>query len=141
MLNIPRDILQDWEVLVVEDDPINMDVACRILKNYGAKVSTATNGQEALERLQTYRPRFILCDLSMPIMDGWQLIEMLKQERDLATIPIFALTAHAMIGDREKALNAGFHNYMTKPFTAKTFMQNLMILIEEFPNYHDQYAS
>ena len=135
MSNIPRDILQGWDVLVIEDDPINMDVACRILKAYSANVFTATNGQEALNILQTLRPRFILCDLSMPIMDGWQLIENLKQERDLSSIPIFALTAHAMIGDREKALNAGFHNYMTKPFTAKTFMQNLMVLVEDIPSF------
>lgn len=135
MSNIARDILRGKDVLIVEDDPMSLDVAQRILKAYGASVLTAINGEEALTRLEEKRPHFILCDLSMPIMDGWQLIKCLKEDRNLATIPIFALTAHAMIGDREKALSAGFHNYLTKPFTVGTFMENLMSILVDMPDF------
>lgn len=130
MTTYPRDILQDWDVLVVEDDPVSMDIATRILKAHGARVYTATNGEHALTALEQVTPRFILSDLSMPMMDGWELIDRLRQDSRYSDVPIFALTAHAMIGDREKAIAAGFHNYMTKPFTVETFMQQLLRLLE-----------
>jgi CheY-like chemotaxis protein len=69
----------------------------------------------------------------MPVMDGWALVEELKQDRGLSTIPAIALTAHAMIGDRERAINAGFHNYLTKPLTPATFMRDLVRLLTDIP--------
>jgi len=130
---IRRDILKDWEVLVVEDDPDSMDVATLILQFYGAKVYSAHNGQEALTMLATLRPRFIISDLSMPVMSGWDLIDRLKRDRRLMDIPAIALTAHAMVGDREKAIAAGFYNYLTKPLTAMTFMHDLLALLIDIP--------
>lgn len=136
MNDVPRDLLSNWDVLVVEDDPNSLEIAQFILKAYGATVYTAENGADALAQLKVCEPQFILCDLSMPVMDGWELIKILKKDRELSQIPVFALTAHAMIGDREKALLAGFHNYMTKPFSVKTFIGNLVVLLEGVPEFN-----
>lgn len=136
MSNVPRNLLLNWDVLIVEDDFKSLDIADRILSGYGANVYVASNGEDALIYLEVIQPRFILSDLSMPVMDGWQLIEKLKHNPKWADIPIFALTAHAMIGDREKALSAGFHNYMTKPFTVETFIDKLVTLLEGVPGFN-----
>jgi CheY-like chemotaxis protein len=130
---ISKDVLKDWDVLVIDDDPMSLQVAAMLLKHHGARVHTATNGKEGLEAARTLHPRFIISDLSMPIMDGWSLVEELKLDRGLATIPAIALTAHAMIGDRERAINAGFHNYLTKPLTPATFMRDLLRLLTDIP--------
>lgn len=132
---ISKDILKDWNVLVVEDEPDSQEVAVRLLSYYGAKIATAQNGVEALEKIRDFHPRFIISDLSMPDLDGWGLLYELKLHRDTAEIPIFALTAHAMVGDRERAIAAGFNNYLTKPLTPSTFMQELLVLLEAVPEF------
>jgi CheY-like chemotaxis protein len=135
-LNPPnRGVLYGWEVVVVDDDPGSLEVARILLDFYGANVSTAVNGQEGLDLICTVRPRFIVTDLSMPVMDGWELIKRLKADPALAPIPIIALTAHAMVGDREKAIAAGCHNYMSKPLTPSTFMQDLLQLLIIIPEF------
>lgn len=131
MSEYPQNVLEDWNVLVVEDDPISMDIVRRILSAYGARVYYAVNGKNALDILERIDPQFILSDLSMPIMDGWHFIEAVRADPRYTDLPVFALTAHAMNGDREKAISAGFHNYMTKPFTVETFMDDLMSLLDE----------
>lgn len=138
---IAKGILKNWKVLVVEDEPDSLEVAVRILKYYGAELATATNGQEALEVLKNFSPKFIISDLSMPTMDGWALLYELQQQRETAEIPVFALTAHAMLGDRERALAAGFSNYLTKPLTPATFMQQLVAILELVPEFADQMQS
>lgn len=132
---IPRTILKDWVVLVVDDEADSLEVATRILRHYGAVVHTATNGQEGLEVVRTIRPRFIISDLSMPIMDGWGMLDALKRERETLDIPVIALTAHAMTGDRERAIMAGFHNYLTKPLTPATFLRDLLNLLTDIPAF------
>ena len=87
MNNVPRDLLSNWDVLVVEDDPNSLEIAQFILKAYGATVYTAENGADALAQLKVCEPKFILCDLSMPVMDGWELIQILKKDRELSQIP------------------------------------------------------
>lgn len=130
---ISRTILKDWDVLVVDDEPDSLEVATRILRHYGAKVTTATNGQEGLEVVKSLRPRFVISDLSMPTMDGWEMLNAIKEERTTLDIPVIALTAHAMAGDRERAIMAGFHNYLTKPLTPATFMKDLLHLLMDIP--------
>lgn len=131
---ISREILKNWKVLVVDDEPDSLEVAIRLLKFHGATVFSATNGLEGLEVARHSKPDFILSDLSMPQLDGWGMLYELKNDRATMDIPIFALTAHAMIGDRERAINAGFHNYLTKPLTPATFMTNLLLLLEDIPH-------
>ncbi|MFW5691412.1 MAG: response regulator [Chloroflexota bacterium] len=133
MQHIPQDLLNGWDVVVVDDEEDSLEVAEIILLEYGASVYTATNGVEALDVVRRVRPRFIISDLSMPMMDGWGFISALKTDRTLAGIPVIALTAHAMVGDRERAIAAGFHNYLTKPLTIETFMADLVKLLVDIP--------
>lgn len=129
-----RDVLNAWDVLVVDDDPKSLDVASRILSHYGAKVHQANNGQEALNLLDTLKPKFIVSDLSMPVMDGWQLMSRLRDNPNLAAIPVIALTAHAMIGDQERVGAAGFRGYLSKPISPATFITDLLSILKDVPN-------
>jgi CheY-like chemotaxis protein len=133
MSQISRDALKDWKVLLVDDEPDSLEVASRVLKHYGATLYTATNGLEALDVLRTITPTLIVSDISMPEMDGWGLIAHIKNDRRTMDIPCIALTAHAMVGDRERAIASGFHNHLTKPLTPATFMRDLMNLLVNIP--------
>ncbi len=133
MNEIPYDLLAGWDIVVIDDEEDSLMVAQVILTSYGANLSTATNGEEGLQVIQEVRPRFVISDLSMPVLDGWGVIQAMKKDPHLADIPVIALTAHAMVGDRERAIAAGFHNYLTKPLTVETFMQDLVNLIVNIP--------
>lgn len=133
MSNIPMDLLQGWDIVVIDDEPDSLEVARYILDFYGANVHTATNGMEGVALVEKVRPRFVISDLSMPEMDGWEFLSELKAALSTRDIPVIALTAHAMRGDRERALAAGFHNYLTKPLTVTTFMDQLMVLLLDIP--------
>jgi CheY-like chemotaxis protein len=135
---VARDILNGWKVLVVDDDENSLLVASLILSHHGATVFTASNGEEGLEVAKANRPRFIISDLSMPRMDGWTMIDRLKHDRALCEIPVIALTAHAMVGDRERAIAAGCHNYLTKPLTPANFMTDLLRLLVDIPELSAQ---
>jgi CheY-like chemotaxis protein len=137
---LPRDTLAGWKIVVIDDEMDSSDVASRILRFYGAEVSTAINGQAGLELIRIVRPRLVICDLSMPGLDGWGMIQNLKNERELANIPAIALTAHVMPGDREKALAAGFHNYLSKPLSPLTFVRDLLALLVDLPQFPELVA-
>ena len=130
---IPPDLLSGWDVVVIDDEEDSLEVAEIILLEYGANVHTASDGAEGLKVVKEVRPRFVISDLSMPHMDGWAFISGLKEDPATIDIPVIALTAHAMIGDRERAIAAGFHNYLTKPLTVNTFMQDLVRLLVDIP--------
>jgi CheY-like chemotaxis protein len=132
MRAIPK-LLKDWDVLVVDDEIDSLEVASRLMRLAGANVVTATNGKEALELVSKVKPRFILTDLSMPVMDGWELLHQLKQERETLDIPVIALTAHAMSGDRDRAIAAGFHNHISKPLDPTKFVKQLVNLLIDIP--------
>ena len=87
--------------------------------------------------MERVKPRFVISDLSMPEMDGWEFLSALKSTVYTQDIPVIALTAHAMKGDRERAMAAGFHNYLTKPLTATTFMDELLTLLLDIPQLSD----
>lgn len=133
MENIPRDLLTGWDVVVMDDEEDSLEVAEIILFEYGANVHTASDGKEGLDVVRKVKPRFVISDLSMPEMDGWDFIDAVQKDATLAEIPVIALTAHAMVGDRERAIAAGFHNYLTKPLTAQTFMADLVKLLIDIP--------
>lgn len=130
---VSKNALLDWDVLVVDDDAMSLQVANIILSYHGVKVHTARDGQEGLQAVKSVRPKFIISDLSMPVLDGWGMIAQLKNDPSTVAIPIIALTAHAMNGDKERAMLAGCHNYLTKPLTPSTFMRELMRLLEDIP--------
>lgn len=132
-MQIPGDLLEGWDIVVIDDEEDSLEVAEIILLEYGANVYTASNGRQGLKIVAKSMPRFVISDLSMPEMDGWGFISELKANPDLANIPVIALTAHAMLGDRERAITAGFHNYLTKPLTVDTFMSDLVKLLIDIP--------
>jgi CheY-like chemotaxis protein len=130
---LPQETLKGWIVLVVDDDPDSLNIVEALTTYYGANTHIAINGHQGLELARQLRPTIIITDLSMPVMDGWKMIEKLKNDRTTAEIPIIALTAHAMIGDRERAIAAGCHNYLSKPLMPDTFINDLLALLVEIP--------
>ncbi len=127
---IPSNVLEGWVVVVVEDEPDSFDVARLLLEMYGAQVIGARNGVEGIELIKKHRPNFVIRDLSMPEMSGWELINALKQgERALSEIPVIALTAHAMRHDRRHAIEAGFHNFITKPLQPENFISEVIAIL------------
>ena len=132
---LPRDLLTGWCILVVDDEPDALEVVGRILRHFGATVHTASDGEEGFSLAKQLKDelKFIISDLSMPVLDGWGLLYEVRNHPDTKHIPLIALTAHAMPGDQERALGAGFHNYISKPFTAESFIRDLMRLFIETP--------
>ena len=102
-------------VLLVEDHEEISDFLSRRLKRRGHEVSLATNGQEAVDKARIERPEIILLDMNLPILDGWTAAGLIKSSTVGARVPIIALTAHAMAGDRDKAIAAGCDDYHPKP--------------------------
>ena len=103
-------------ILVVEDEADLRAGICHNLEVEGFKVLSASNGREGLDQIAAHSPDLVLLDLSMPRLNGWDLLQLLKAGAVTATIPVVACTAHAMGGDRERALAAGFDAYLAKPY-------------------------
>jgi CheY-like chemotaxis protein len=114
-----------WTVVIVEDDPDNLGVPLKILTHHGATVHSATDGLEGLQLLDEVTPTLILMDLSMPNMDGWAMLKKVRNNPAVAHIPVIAVTAHAMQGDEERALAAGFDGYISKPYRLATFLNEV----------------
>lgn len=133
MLKRFKDQLRGRVVLVVEDEPDGLEVAARLLLLAGATVLTAANGRQGLEIVAARRPDFIVVDLSMPVMDGWEMQCELKGNPDTASIPVIALTAHAMQSIKEQVLAAGFAAYISKPLDPKRFLAQVLQITEDFP--------
>lgn len=112
-------------ILVVEDNRDNMTLIVDILTSLDYGVIQATDGQSGVEKAQAEKPDLILMDLSLPKMDGWEATTTLKGDAATSDIPIIALTAHAMIGDKEKAIEAGCDDYLSKPLDLTVLMQKL----------------
>ncbi|XWX05180.1 response regulator [Aggregatilineales bacterium SYSU G02658] len=123
---------KDWTALIVDDEPDNVGVARKVLNYGGAKVYVARNGLEGLALLEDVRPTFVLLDLSMPEMDGWEMFRLMKADDSLASIPVIALTAHAMAGDKEKVIETGFNGYIAKPFRISSFMDEIQKCLDEY---------
>ncbi len=121
----------NWIVLIVDDEPDNLAVAKKVLEFSGATVHTAANGIEGLKVTRDIDPTFILLDLSMPEMDGWEMQQALRNDPTTDHIPVIALTAHAMTGDRHKVMEAGFDGYIAKPFRLSTFMSEIVRCFRE----------
>ena len=103
------------KILLVEDNEMNRDMLSRRLQRRGYDVIVAVDGREGIEKAEAEKPDLILMDLSLPVLDGWEATRRLKASDDTKSIPVIALSAHAMTGDREKALDAGCDDYDTKP--------------------------
>lgn len=112
-------------VLIVEDNEDNLRLILDVLGSQDLDVITATDGDQGVALAQQERPNLILMDLSLPRMDGWTATRIIKADEALRHIPIIALTAHAMVGDKERALQAGCDDYLSKPLNLKELAQKL----------------
>ncbi len=112
-------------ILVVEDNPDNRTLITDILSAMEYDVIEAIDGEQGVEKAAAERPDLILMDLSLPHMDGWTAAGTIKANLELASIPIIALTAHAMVGDKEKALAAGCDDYISKPIDLRELQAKL----------------
>jgi two-component system cell cycle response regulator DivK len=103
------------KVLIVEDNQDSRELVVKILKNKGYQLIEAVDGEEAIEKASSEKPHLILMDISIPKLNGFEVTKRLKEQEDFKNIPIVALTAHAMKGDREKFISIGFEGYIAKP--------------------------
>ena len=113
------------KILLVEDNEMNRDMLSRRLKKKGYDVVMAFDGQRGVEMASEENPDIILLDMSLPVMDGWEAAQHLKASDQTKSIPVIALTAHAMAGDRDKALGAGCDDYDTKPVDIKRLLEKI----------------
>jgi CheY-like chemotaxis protein len=120
------------KILIVEDNELNLDMLVRRLARKGYEVVSAVDGEQGLSMAMTEKPDLILMDMSLPGMDGWEATRQIKANPVTQPIPVIALTAHAMVGDREKALRAGCDDYDTKPVEFQRLlekMENLLVKV------------
>ena len=110
------------KILIVEDNELNRDMLSRRLMRKGFEVVMAEDGQKGVDMSISENPDLIIMDLSLPVMDGWEATSTIKNSEETKKIPIIVLTAHAMAGDREKALEAGADEYDTKPIEFKRLL-------------------
>lgn len=118
-------------ILVVEDNPVNMELARDLLTVAGYKVLEATTAEAGLALAKEAKPSLILMDIGLPGMDGLEATRRLKQDPDTAAIPVMCLTSHAMMGDEDRAREAGCDDYMTKPLDTRTFAARVASIIQE----------
>jgi CheY-like chemotaxis protein len=113
------------KLLLIEDNEMNRDMLSRRLIKKGFEVVMAVDGKQGLDMVTSETPELILLDMSLPVMDGWEVAGHLKADDKLKNIPVIALTAHAMAGDRGKALDAGCDEYETKPIEIKRLLEKI----------------
>jgi two-component system cell cycle response regulator DivK len=116
-------------ILLVEDSEMNWDMLSRRLRRKGYEVLVATDGKQGVDMALSEAPDLILMDMSLPVMDGWEATRRIKEAPETQAIPIIALTAHAMAGDREQALEAGCDDYDTKPIDLRRLLQKMQALL------------
>jgi two-component system cell cycle response regulator DivK len=117
------------KLLLVEDNEMNRDMLSRRLERRGYEVLVAEDGERGLALARDELPQLILMDMSLPVLDGWEASRMLKADRATSRIPIIALTAHAMAGDRERALSVGCEDYDTKPIELNRLLEKIERLL------------
>jgi CheY-like chemotaxis protein len=118
------------KILLVEDNEMNRDMLSRRLVRNGFDIVMAVNGQEGLDLASSENPDLILLDMSLPIVDGWEAARRLKADATTAKIPVIALTAHAMVQDKEKALAAGCDDFDTKPVELPRLLEKINSLLQ-----------
>ena len=118
-------------ILIVEDNDLNRDMLSRRLERRGFEIATAVDGKQGLRMAETVSPDLILLDLSLPEMDGWQVLQHLKSDPKLKRVPVIALTAHALSSDRDRALGAGFDEYDIKPVELPRLLKKVDALLTQ----------
>lgn len=126
-------VLANLSILLIDDEPDNLVVMEELLVLMGAHVTTTANGKDGLQKAMEREFDLIISDLSMPEMSGWELLFRLRKREETKAIPVIALTAHAMAGDKERVLDAGFENYISKPVDLMNLLSELPEMLKEIP--------
>ena len=119
------------KILLIEDNQMNRDMLSRRLTRKGYEVVNAVDGQQGMAMARSEAPDLILMDMSLPVLDGWEATRQLKSAPATQAIPVIALTAHAMAGDREKAVEAGCNDYDTEPIELPRLLEKIEALLGE----------
>jgi two-component system cell cycle response regulator DivK len=119
------------KILLVEDNEMNWDMLSRRLRRKGYDVIVAMDGQQGVAMAKSELPDLILMDLGLPVLDGWEATRQIKEEGETRGIPVIALTSHAMVGDRERALEVGCEDYDTKPIEFRRLLEKIEALLGE----------
>lgn len=118
------------KILIVDDNEDSRDLTAKVLKRSGYLISVAVDGEDALAKAFSEQPDLILMDRSLPKIDGLEVTRRLKQQESFRSVPIVALTAHAMRGDREKALEAGCDGFISKPINVRSLPEQIRSYLE-----------
>jgi CheY-like chemotaxis protein len=121
------------KILLVEDNEMNRDMLSRRLQKRGYEVLIAEDGEQGVRLAQSETPALVLMDMSLPVLDGWEATRQLKADPVTRSIPVIALTAHAMAGDRERALEAGADDFDTKPVELTRLLEKIEALLAKKP--------
>ncbi len=116
-------------ILVAEDHEPSRELVREILEGHGYRVTEARDGREALQRIQESAPDLVLMDIQLPLLNGFAVLSQLRQDPRFAALPVVAVTAFAMRGDRERALTAGFNAYLTKPIDSTLLREQIKELL------------
>ena len=119
------------KILLVEDNDLNRDMLSRRLTKRGYEVIVALDGQDGIDQAKDTKPDLILMDMSLPVKDGWVAAAELKSDVSTKSIPVIGLSAHAMAGDREKAIDAGCDDYDTKPIEIDRLTSKIQVLLRD----------
>lgn len=123
--------LSHWDVLIVDDEPDNIGVIEIVFNFHGVRFRAASSGQECLELMAESIPTLILADIQMPMMSGYELLAHIRANENWQSIPVIAVTAHAMSGDQSQALDAGFDGYIPKPVEAMRLVDQIQTILNE----------
>ena len=121
------------KILIVEDNEMNSDMLSRRLERRGFTVVLAVDGGEGVAKAKSEMPDLVLMDMSLPVMNGWEATQAIRADASTAHLPVIALTAHSMPGDREKAMEAGCNDYDTKPVDLPRLLSKMAALGVETP--------
>ncbi len=121
-------------VLIIEDNPANLELMVYLLNHYGYTTLTAMDGKEGLALIEKETPDLIICDIQLPKLNGYQIAEKLNDNPKLADIPIMAVTAYSMVGDRDKILSSGFDDYLSKPIDPENFVKQIEMFLKKQRN-------
>jgi len=124
-------------ILVIEDNPPNLELMTYLLQAFGHTTIAAHDGEEGIAAALRSQPDLILCDLALPKLDGYGVARRLKAEPRLRDVPLIAVTASAMVGDRDKVIATGFDGYISKPITPETFVSEIESYIGRQPSHGD----
>jgi CheY-like chemotaxis protein len=117
------------KILIAEDNAVNRELLRELLEIRGHEVIEACNGEEALRALEDCKPEILLLDLGMPVLDGYGTVRKIRENPGFATLPVLAVTAYAMQGDKERILSSGFDGYLSKPINPTLLFQELERLL------------